>query len=237
MSGDVWDIIAPVAGAALGSVVPGVGTALGAAVGSGLSSGIKTGDPLAGLASAGGSFLGSTVAGPLIGDALGGATVGSTLGSGVGSVLPDVVANAGLGPIIGGSVGSSLGESLFAPATNSQLDMPSVNNAGPSAPAPYVAKQENALQMPGSFSQFANLSPTQLSTNIATQGVYGGGLGESESDYFYNMVNRKLVDEAGNVDTGFGDLAPIEQSYLNKSGFGGYNKPYDLLEALSRRSA
>jgi hypothetical protein len=215
----------------LGSVVPGVGTALGAAVGSGLNTGIKTGNPLAGLASAGGSYLGSSLGGDVFGDALGG-TVGSSIG-GAANVLPSFIADASLGSIAGGALGSSMGESLFA--GNSAI--PDSGSAGPSAAKPFSAKQEDQVGLPGSLSQFGGLSPLQLGTNIATQGVYGGGQGPEESNYFTNMVNRRLVDETGNVDSDFSDIAPIEMSYLDQLGFGGNKTPKDLLQALSGRMA
>ena len=233
ISGDVWDFIAPVAGAALGSVVPGVGTALGATIGSGLNSGIKTGNPLAGLAAGAGSYIGGNLGGSLLGDTLGG-TVGSALGDAglgfVGNALPSALAGGSLASIAGSSIGSTLGESLFAGS-------PSASNAGDNAPAPFSAKQEDQLSLPGSLSGFEGLSPLQFGTNLATQGVYGGGNGPEESNYFSNMINRRLVDQSGAVDSDFSDIQPIEMSYLNQLGFGDQKTPKDLLEALSRRAA
>lgn len=217
----------------LGSVIPGVGTAIGAAVGSGLSSGIRTGDPLAGIGSAAGSYFGSSIGGSLLGDTFGG-TVGSTLGdAGLGSIasaLPGALTEGSLGSVIGGSLGSSLGESALGSG-------PSVDAAGPKAPTPFSASREGELSLPGSLSSFSGLSPIQLGTNLATRGVYGGGEGPEESNYFLNMINRRLVDDSGAVDEGFGDIAPIESSYLDTLGFGGKKNPKDLLEALSGRFA
>lgn len=228
MGGSVWDFVAPVAGAALGSVVPGVGTGIGAAIGSGLASGVQSGSPLAGLASAGGSYLGSNLGSSLLGNTLGG-TVGSGLSDAglgfVGNVLPEALSGASLAGTLGGTLGSTLGESLVGPSAQS---------SGDNAAAPFSPQRESELNLPGSLSGFSGLSPIQLGSNIATQGVYGGGQGQGEQDYFLNMVNRRLVDDAGAVDSDFGEFAPIETSYLEQLGYG-QKTPKDLLQALSGR--
>lgn len=230
MGGDIWDILGPIGGTVLGSAV-GMPW-LGAAIGSGVTSGVKTGSPLAGLASAAGSYAGSSLGSGLFG----GETIGGMLGDTAANVLPSAIGGASLGSTVGSSVGSSVGEGLFAPEENTGLDMPGINTSGQNAPAPFTPKQENELNLPGSLSQFSGLSPIQLGSNIATGGVYGGGQGPEESNYFENMINRRLVDQSGNVDQDFGDLAPIETSYLDQLGFGGKKNPRDLLEALSGRS-
>lgn len=233
ISGSIWDFIAPVAGAALGSVVPGVGTAIGAAVGSGLGSGIKSGDPLTGLLSAGGSYVGGNLGSSLLGDTIGG-TVGSGLADAglgfAGNVLPSALSGSSLAGIAGSSLGSSLGESL-----GQSMSGPSSTGSGDNAPAPWSPKRETELSLPGSLSGYSGLSPIQIGTNLATQGVYGGGQGPGEQDFFLNMANRRLVDDAGNVDSDFSDFAPIETSYLDQLGYGGNKTPKDLLQALSGR--
>lgn len=231
--------IGPGLGAALGSVVPGVGTALGAAIGSGLQSGITTGDPLAGALSAGGSYIGSNIGSALLGDQLGtlGSTLTDTLGSDVGSfagnVLGPELAGSQISSALGSTVGSNLASSL---ATNTGLDTPNAMAAGPAAPEPFSPKREDQISLPGSLSGFSGLSPNQLSSNIATQGVYGGGAGPEESGFFANLINRRLVDETGQV----GDMSginPIENSFLSQLGLGGFGNSNDLLEAISKRRA
>jgi len=204
---------------------------LGAAAASGIQSGFKTGDPLAGILSAGGSYLGSNIAGNVLGDKLG--TIGGTLnsvggGDFAGNILGSQLASAPISSALGGAIGSSLGES-FAGNT-----LPSGSQSQSTGPEPFKPSREAQQDIPGSLSQLGSLSPQQLETNLATQGTYGGGLGPGEQSYFLNMINRRLVDDSGNVS---GDtLAPVEHSYLSQLGLdGGSNM--DLLEAISRRRA
>lgn len=227
MGKSIWDIVAPVAGAALGSVIPGVGTAIGAGIGSGLGTGVKTGNPVAGLLSAGGSYLGSSIGGEALTGALGGSTVGGTLGSTAANILGPSLAGTSLGSIAGGSIGSSLGEmagqSILPPGMPDQ----------PSGPAPYAASQMGAMDLPPSLSQFGSLSPEQQTSNIASKGVYGGGEGNEESKYFLNLINRRLVDPKGNVGD-IGQVNPVENSFLSQLGLGGYGNSKDLLQGISK---
>lgn len=238
MGGDVWDFIAPVAGAALGSVVPGVGTAIGAAIGSGLKTGVETGDPLAGLVSAGGTYAGSALGaglGGTVGGTLNSVGAGELLGPGgaiADSFLGNTILDTSLGSIAGGSLGGDLAKDLFA--GNVKQNQPSSTSPGPTALEPFKPKREAAVSLPGSFSQFGNLSPEQQATNIATQGVFGGGTSPQEENYYLNTVNRRLVGEGGQVGD-MGGFKPIEKSYLGQLGYSGFDDPTSLLEALSKR--
>lgn len=242
MGGSIWDMIAPIAGAALGSIVPGVGTALGAGIGSGLGTGIRTGNPVAGLLSAGGSYLGGSLGGefspgnfnPIGGSIgppmIGSGTLGSTLGSTASNILGPAIANTSLGSIAGSSIGSSLGESV-----GTSLMPPDMGGgqSQPSAPPPFAASQMGSMALPPSLSQFAGLSPEQQTSNIATKGVYGGGEGNEESKYFLNLINRRLVDPQGKVGN-LSQVNPVENSFLSQLGLGGYNNPNDLLQGISK---
>lgn len=218
-------MLAPIAGAALGSVVPGVGTAIGGAIGSGLSTGIKTGNPLAGILSAGGSYLGGQIGGEALSSGIGSGTLGGTLGSTAANFIGPSLASTSLGSIAGSSLGSSLGESAGT-AIGGSMGGGGSNNGQ----APFSPSRAGALGLPQSLSQFGGLDPTQQATNIATKGVYGGGQGPDETKYFMNLVNRQLVDDAGNVGDQ-GQLAPVENSFLSQLGLGGGNTN-DLLKGI-----
>lgn len=222
-------MIAPIAGAALGSLV-GM-PMIGAAIGSGLSTGVETGNPIAGLLSAGGSFAGGSLGGSLLGGGLGGQTVGGlvndSFGSFAGNALPSFLGDASLGSIAGSSIGSSLG------ASAGQAIMPQSSGGGaPKGPPPFKPSQQAAMGLPQSLSQFSNLSPDQLTSNIATQGVYGGGNGPEENQYFLNLINRQLVDQKGKTGD-MGQLSGIDNSYLAQLGLGGMGNTNDLLKGIS----
>ncbi len=90
------------------------------------------------------------------------------------------------------------------------------------------------MEAPPSLSGLGQLTPAQRTSNIATKGVYGEGADTPEQKYFLNQINRRLVDESGNVDAGMDDISAIEQSYLQKLGLGGYGNTSNLLEAISK---
>lgn len=236
MGKGIWDFIAPIAGAALGSIVPGVGTAIGAAVGSGLNSGVKSGDPLTGLLSAGGSYLGGQALGGLggtlgetpanaLGDVVGGSTVGSS--APFGSFAGNVLGGQTIGSMAGGALGSSIGESA-GNALNPQS--PDLGGTGVAAFSPSRSPQ---MGLPQSLSQLSGLDPLQQGSNIATKGVYGGGTGPEETNYFLNLVNRNLVNDQGQVASDTSSVNPVENSFLSQLGLGGYNNPTDLLKNIS----
>lgn len=159
--------------------------------------------------------------------------------AGVSNVLaPGVGSSLGLGSLggslLGGvanSAGSALGSSLFG-SGKSGSSAPS----GTPAPAPFTPKQQGSMSLPPSLSQFGSLDPSQQTSNIATQGVYGGGAGPEESKYFLNLINRRLVDPSGKV----GDLSsvsPVEGGFLNQLGLGGYSNSKQLLKNIKGYSA
>lgn len=231
-----------VAGLALGPAGLGLtSAAAGAAIGSGVNS-LASGDsPTQALLSAGGSYIGSNLAGNLIGD-LGtvGSAASSALGQGtvdaVSGALPSSLAqgifNAPISSMIGSTIGGDIASSLV-PQKNMNI---SGQTATPVAPEPEAFKPSRAQDKsaPASIVGSGALTPDQYTSGIASQGVYGSGVDNDANDYFLNMINRKLVTDAGQVDTDFADISPIENSYLAKLGLGGAKSPTDLLQAISR---
>lgn len=205
----------------------------------GTSTYAKTGNVGSGLLSAGGSYLGGQ-----LGSAFGGGTtIGQGLGSAANSVGLDGALNSGLAGVLGSgggqlatnvlqgslggalgsyagnSLGGSLGESLKSPTDTTGFQA-------------YRPQQQGQEDLPASLSGFGGLDPAQQQTNIANKGVYGGGLGADENQYFLNLVNRQLVDKSGGVQ-GQQNLSPITSSYLQQLGLGGYGNSNDLLQAIS----
>lgn len=143
---------------------------------------------------------------------------------GSGSFLGDFAAKTALN-----AAGSALGASIFGSGDSKP--------SSPAAPSPFVASRDAAMSLPGSLSQFAGATPDQQSTNIATQGVYGGGEGPDEQKYFLNLINRRLVDDTGKVAGDTSSVNPVEGSYLSQLGLGGYSDPNDLLKKIHGYSA
>lgn len=184
----------------------------------------------AGLAYAG-SQVGNAVGGSLgtVGSAFGdGAdvenTISSKLGNFVGSDTANTIgadiATTGIGKSLGQFAGNSISNSLSAPTPST-----------PSTPA-FTPSQADAAAVPASLSSLSTLTLPQQASNVATQGVYGGGNGPDEQSYFANLVNRQLVDKSGNVSD-ISTLDPIEKSYLSQLGLGQYSNSNDLLKAMS----
>ena len=204
---------------------------VGAAAGAGVGSYVSDHNLGKALLSAGGSFVGGNLASSVLGNAGGTLLSGleSTLGPDLGSAAGNLIGSAAFTPIssiVGSTVGSDLASSLVPQKTKNPMG----ESAGP---APFKPTRDAQKSAPNSFQGLGSLTDMQQGTNLATQGVYGGGLGPEESGYFLNLMNRRLVDDAGNVDTGFGDISGVENSYLAQLGLGGKKTPNDLLQAIS----
>lgn len=245
------------------SIAPGIGGAIGSAVGTKVSGG-SWGDALkSGALSYAGGKIGGAIGKTDFGKSIGlGGSVGDAIGlnpsnlsingTGVGGgfALPGGGAIDYFGPsnVLGGTSGilndiglkmfggkkifdNNIGEALGSYTANSMSDSQPKPLGGP---APFQPKQEAEQDAPSSLSAFGALSPDQESTNLATQGVYGGGLGPQEQSYFVNMINRRLVDESGRADANLDEVKPIENSYLSQLGLGGYSNSKDLLEAMKK---
>lgn len=192
----------------------------------------------AGLSYAGnaiGSSIGNAIApqsiGSAIGDtasnAIGGAEAGvsDALGQGFSQSASNALLNTSVGSALGGAAGSSYAQGLLPAKT------PSVDNNS-LTPTPFSPKNNPQLQLPGSLSGLASLTPDQQASNLATQGVYGGGNGPQEQQYFTGLINNQLVDPSGKVGD-LGSLSPIDNSYLSQLGFNGYSNSKDLLGAIN----
>jgi hypothetical protein len=241
--------IASVALPIAASFIPGVGPALGAALG-GAAAGAINGGGLKGIA------LGaaSGYAGNALGSSIGGSITSSLGKAGASNALTNSIANSSIGnfslgnaisgiagpatgsSLIGGALGKFAGNSIASSVTDTLTGGSQESDTStPSGPAPYSPTRDPAMQLPSSLSSFGSLAPEQQTSSLATQGVYGGGLGPQEEDFFSNMINRKLIDESGAVDQNLDDISPIESSYLSQMGLGGYGNASSLLEMLSKR--
>lgn len=199
-------------GAATGFAGNAIGNALAPSISGALG---KTGATALGRLGAG------NIAGPLAGSSL------SLPSNAFTNALANTTVSGALSKVAGNSIADSLGSSLMGGEEESAPTQ--------SGPAPFVPGRDAQLELPSSLSSFGSLAPDQQSSSLATEGVYGGGLGQQEQDYFTNMLNRRLVDDTGQVDADLSEVSPIENSYLSQIGLGGYGDARSLLEALSKR--
>lgn len=243
----VRNIVYPAIGAVIGGSV-GLPT-LGASAAQGLNTYISGGNIGDSLKSAGATYAGSEIGSQLIGDKLGtiGSTIGQSSSNAVGPAYNSTIGNI-IGTNAGGYAGNALSSSFAAPLLNSSIgstlgayagnslvqkaDSPSTDGQT-SELSSFSPKQEDQQDLPTSLNTLGGLTQDQQSTNLATQGVYGGGNGPQEQGYFENLINRRLVDPSGQTSD-LSNLKPIEQSYLQKLGFGGYGDTSSLLEALTK---
>lgn len=250
MSKALKKTILPIAlGIAGNLIAPGIGSILGSTLSSGTLGAIGAATAAGGynysqnhnlgsaLLAGGGSYIGSNLGSNLLGNT--GGTVGSALNSGLGDELGQsvgsVIGASNVGANLGSTLGSFAGSSVGSDLASSLVPQTSGNVVGEGAMAPFRATRETEAQTPFSLQGLGSLDPNQLSSNIATGGVYGGGQGPDEQNYFLNMINRRLVDDSGNVDQNLNDVNPIENSYLSQLGLGGYGDANSLLEAISKK--
>jgi len=200
----------------------------------------QTGNIMSGLAAGAGSYLGGKFGsnvfgdlgsvGGLASDALGGELANSAYGSigdFAGNAAASSIFNAPISSIAGAYAGNALGQAAVGapPLSDKQK-----------GPAPFSPTRAADGETPSSLQAYGSLDPNQQSSNLATQGVYGGGLGPDEQKYFLNLVNRQLIPESGGVKDQ-SSLSPIQSSYLSQLGLGGYGNSNDLLEAISKWKA
>lgn len=198
-----------------------------------LGKSLQSGAISAGTSYAGGQ-IGNALGGPsgILGNAgnigqatnaiTGGGSIGNFIGNEFGDIAP-ALANTSVASVLGGAAGQALGTSLQGPSKSTDT-----------GPAPgFTPSQSSASPLPPSLSGLSTLDPTQQASNLATQGTFGGGNGPQEQDYYKNLLNRQLVDSSGKV-ADINTLSPIESSYNQQLGLGGYNNSTDLLKALSQ---
>lgn len=202
----------------------------------GIKSGVKTGNPLSGVLAAGGSALGSSIlggAGGILGETPANALGSEIGGSAVGGMAPfgsfagNVLGSDTIGSMVGSQLGSSLGESAGQTLNPPSSSTPSLT------PPPFQASMSPQMGLPQSLSQFSDQSPFQQGTNIATKGVYGGGNGPEETNYFMNLMNRQLFDKNGQEATDTSSINPVQMGYLNQLGVSG-SSPDQILQGISR---
>lgn len=228
MSKKIFKKILPIAAAVAGNaILPGIGGSIGAGLGT-----LATGG---GVKNALLSGVGSAIGGNLGAGAFGGANIGSTLGSAglgdLGAALGANISNIGIGAALGGYAGSDIAQGLFGSSNAGKST--SAIPAAPPGLTPFTPKREEERAPPASLQGFSSLTPEQQSSGLANQGVYGSGVGPEESTYYLNMINRRLVDDSGKVSEN-ANLSPIELSFLNKLGLGGYGSTSSLLEGISK---
>lgn len=100
-------------------------------------------------------------------------------------------------------------------------------------PTPFNPTEQSQSSIPGSLSNLSGGDPFQQATNLATRGVYGGGNGPQETNYFLNLLNRQLFDQTGKLANDNSSINPIENSYLSQLGITGQN-PTDILKGISQ---
>lgn len=66
--------------------------------------------------------------------------------------------------------------------------------------------------------QFATLNPMQQRSYLATEGAFGGGIGDEEKNYYLQMLKRNLMDESGQLSNIQESLLPVERNYLSRLG-------------------
>lgn len=233
--------IAQVALPIAGSLIPGVGPIVGAAIGGGLGGaiggggikGILKGAAIGGAGNALGSSIGGSLTGSLAKAGASNTFTNSLANSSIGRLASNTIGPATGSSLIGGALGKFAGNSIAGSMADS-LSPPEMESADPSGPTPFSPSRDAAPEMPNSLSSFGGLAPDQQTSNIATQGVYGGGLGGQEQEYFKSLINRKLIDDSGGLDQDLSEISPIESGYLSKIGLGGYGDTRSLLEAMSR---
>jgi len=138
--------------------------------------------------------------------------------------LAALSATGGIGGSGGGSIGSAYGGGQ------------DVGSIFPEEPAPIELTRAPEAALPSSLSHLQGLSGLQQSTNIATEGLYGGGVGQEEQEYFANLLNRRLMDESGQLAS-YGEVRPVEEQFLRQRvGLRFDPNTKSILEALQARS-
>lgn len=249
MGKSLWDIIPSVV-ESVALTATGNPELIPFAVGAtqGITKGAETGDPLKGLVSGvtsgvgsyAGGALGSSFGSDLAGlgstaNSISGGSTPSVLGSTFGDTFGDFAGNSIGGQTLGSLAGNSLGSAVGGSVGQDVADaiMPDKPDLGGTGIAGFSPSKQPSLGLPQSLSQFGNLDPNQQATNIASKGVYGGGNGPDEQNYFLNLINRQLFDSSGNVAQNTNGLAPVDMSYLNQLGISG-SSPTDYLKGISQ---
>jgi hypothetical protein len=225
-----------------------VGGPAGAAIGSGIGTKLSGGSTRDALISAGGSYVGGRFLGAGAGDVAGNMTQSSIPGlRGLGGRLASGTFGS-LGSAIGaasfpGITGSLMGQSIARMAAGPQMMAP-INEGAPTAQptgpsnAPLPTSQPEAAALPSSLSQFSGLDPLQQLSGVATEGLYGGGTGAQEQNYFLNLLQRQLIGSQGGYQDYSTSVNPTTEAYLqNNLGLQFDPSTTSLLQAIANRNA
>lgn len=192
--------------------------------------------------SAAGSYIGGNIGNSFLNGGANSLASMGTVGNATGNVFGQSAANAlsasapqiagsslggATGSLIGSNIGRDLGNSLTAPP--------------PEQPTPWAPSRQANSPTPASLSSAAGtsaygiggLNQDQQLSNLASRGVFGGGISPEEQSYFLNQENRRLIDDSGNQQS-LSSLSPVEMTYLQRLGLGGNNNTSDLLRAISQ---
>lgn len=145
------------------------------------------------------------------------------LGSQLGNSIGNHFAGQTMGNTLGGLVGADASSGTINKIYNNSIPTPSVPSNLPGS--------EGAMTLPGDLSSLNGLSQDQQLSNIATQGVYGGGVGSQDKQYYLNQLNNSLIAQPGSYAP-MSSISPINNSFLSQLGLGGYGNTQDLLSAM-----
>jgi len=89
----------------------------------------------------------------------------------------------------------------------------------------FVPERPGALEQPAGLAkrdvggqEFGTLDPLQQRSYIATQGAFGGGIGQPTQDWYLNQLQRNLMSESGAFRDIEQETLPIERTYLSQLG-------------------
>ena len=88
---------------------------------------------------------------------------------------------------------------------------------GPAQAAPFNPVKPSALARPSGLSDYANFTPEQERSALATKGL-NQGLGKDEDAYYKNLVQRSLIGDNNKPAADTNSLLPVESQYFSQSG-------------------
>jgi hypothetical protein len=85
-------------------------------------------------------------------------------------------------------------------------------------PPPQRARPD-ATALPQNLNDYAGLSDIQQRSGLATRATQGEGLDDEGKKYYLNLLQRKLMDDQGNISNdNFQGVLPVERNYLQSIG-------------------
>lgn len=128
-----------------------------------------------------------------------------------------------LGPI--GTIASAVG------GANTLLNKPKRPSIpGPAQAAPFNPMRPDAIGRPSSLSEYANFTPEQERSALATRGL-NQGLGKDEDAYYRNLIQRSLIGDNNQPVADTNSLLPVESQYFSQQGMN-TSGIMDFLKAL-----